>query len=94
MSINYEELLKITALLKKEKKRMCLGSIEISFDSNKNLIVLAERISDFEKQENSWIVFTAYNTGEMNTSYAGFNNGNYDLSYDNAKVIFNNRRKK
>jgi len=94
MTLNFEELQKITNTISQIKERMNLESIEIGFDSNKNAIVMAEKGENSIVPEKNWAVWTLYNTGEFKTSYSGFNSGDYDLSYENAKSIFENRIKK
>lgn len=60
---------KIKELIKRKEKELKVYEIQKAFDSQNNLHVLCKRESD-----SSYVVWTAYYTGEEKTSYKDFYN--------------------
>lgn len=70
---------KLKALIKAKEKELKVNAVEIMKDARNNVHILAKRDID-----NSFIVWTTYNTGEPETSYQGFSNGKYDMTLPSA----------
>lgn len=78
---------KIGRLLFQKEKELNLVVVGQEFDDRKNLHVLCNRRFD-----NSYVVWTAYNTGEEKTSFENFYNGKYDMTLEEGVRELERRR--
>lgn len=80
---------KLDALIKRKEEQLDIMVIDVAYDSDNNAHILAKRKSD-----NSFIVWTSINTGEMETTYVDFYNGSYDMDLNTGVMELNRRASK
>lgn len=78
---------KIGRLLFQKEKELNLVVVGQEFDDRNNLHVLCNRRFD-----NSYIVWTAYNTDEEKNSFENFYNGKYDMTLEEGVQELERRR--
>lgn len=72
---------KLYKLFEGNLKKLNVDVVQTAFDDMRNLHVLCRR-----KDNDLYIVWTAYNTGEQDTSYSKFCDGRYNLDLKTGKM--------